>query len=125
MKRIYLVLIIVISLVSLSLYSTYAMFTASVETEDFVELSASILPTETRLQEYKRLTINAGESQSILLTIINSSENNLYYGVWYEMIKGTINDDITIAKLSSSTNKTSGSINMNETRYVKVVTKIY
>ena len=83
MKKSYLMLLIVIGLFSLALYSTYAMFTMSVETDDFVNLSASSLLTETQILEYERITINAKDIKIIDFNINNNTTSNLYYGAWY------------------------------------------
>ena len=83
MRKIYLLIIIVVGLFSLALYSTYAMFTMSVETDDFVNLSASSLLTETQILEYERITINAKDIKIIDFNINNNTTSDLYYGAWY------------------------------------------
>ena len=102
-KKNYLMLIIVIGLISLSLYSTLAMFTASVNTNDIVNLTASTLPTDTEIIEYERVSIKAGEEKTVEFTVNNSTSNSLYYGVWYEMINpSSITDDVIVAKLQET-----------------------
>ena len=119
MKKSYLILLIIIGLFSLALYSTYAMFTANVETDDFVNLSASSLPTETQIQEYERITINANDTKIIDFNINNNTTSNLYYGAWYEMVEPTsINDNIIIAKYIDSESETFGSINASSKKKV-------
>lgn len=59
-KNTYLLLVTVIGLVSLAIYTTYAMFTASLDIGGFVDLTASNLPTDTSVIEYERLTLSAG-----------------------------------------------------------------
>ena len=109
MKKNYLLGLIVLGLISLSVYSTYAMFTASVETNDIVSLSASTLPTESEIVEYERLTIKSKEKKVIEYTVNNNTDNSLYYGVWYEMINpNSINDDIVIGKSEDTQNDTLG-----------------
>ena len=76
MRKGYLLLLIVIGLFTLALYSTYAMFTASIETDNFVNLSASSLPTETRIQEYERITIKAKDTKIIDLNISKNTTSN-------------------------------------------------
>ena len=111
MKKNYLLGLIVIGLISLSVYSTYAMFTASVETNDIVSLSASTLPTNSEIVEYERLTIKSKEKKVIEYTVNNNTDNSLYYGVWYEMINpSSINDDIVIGKSEDTTNDTLGQL---------------
>ena len=111
MKKNYLLGLIVLGLISLSVYSTYAMFTASIETNDIVSLSASTLPTESEIVEYERLTIKSKEKKVIEYTVNNNTNNSLYYGVWYEMINpSSINDDIVIGKSEDTTNDTLGQL---------------
>ena len=122
MKRNYLLSIIVIGLISLSLYSTYAMFTASVTTNDIVNLSASTIPTNTETIEYERLTIKSKEKKVIEFTVSNNTNSSLYYGVWYEMIKPTsINDDIVIGKKEDTQNDTLGQLSSNTNAKVSFV----
>ena len=122
MKRNYLLSIIVIGLITLSLYSTYAMFTASVSTNDIVNLSASSIPTNTETIEYERLTIKSKEKKVIEFTVSNNTNSSLYYGVWYEMIKPTsINDDIVIGKKENTQNDTLGQLQSNSNAKVSFV----
>ena len=111
MKRNYLLSIIVIGLIVLSLYSTYAMFTASVSTNDIVNLNSGIISTNTETIEYERLTIKSKEKKVIEFIVSNSTNNSLYYGVWYEMIKPIgINDNIIICKKEDTQNDTLGQL---------------
>ncbi len=119
MRKGYLLLLIVIGLFTLALYSTYAMFTMSIETDDFVNLSASSLPTETQILEYERITINAKDTKIIDFNISNNTTSNLYYGAWYEMVEPTsINDNIIIAKYVDSESETFGSIDASSKKKV-------
>ena len=124
MKKNYLLIIIIIGLIILSLYSTYAMFTETVETDEIINMNASVLPLESKIVEYEQITINGNEAKSIMVNISNSTESNLYYGVWYEMVNPTsINSNIEIAKLTSSTDSTQGQINVGIEKNVKIVIK--
>ena len=122
MKRNYLLSIIVIGLLVLSLYSTFAMFTASINTNDIVNLTASNIPTGTETIEYERLTIKAGEKKTIEFTVKNSTSGSLYYGAWYEMIKPTsINGDIQIAKAQDTQNDSLGQLSTGSSAKVSLV----
>ena len=124
MKKNYLLGIVVMGLIVLSLYSTYAMFTESVETDEIINLSASTINLNSEIVEYEQITINGNEAKSIMVNISNSTESNLYYGVWYEMVNpASINDNIEIAKLTSSTDSTQGTINTGVEKNVKIVIK--
>ena len=118
-RKSYLIILSVLGLFTLALYSTYAMFTMSIETDDFVNLSASSLPTETQILEYERITINAKDTKIIDFNINNNTTSNLYYGAWYEMVEPTsINDNIIIAKYIDSESETFGSINASSKKKV-------
>ncbi len=122
MKRNYLLSIIVIGLIVLSLYSTFAMFTASINTNDIVNLTASNIPTGTETIEYERLTVKAGEKKTIEFTVKNSTSGSLYYGAWYEMIKPTsINGDIQIAKQEDTQNDSLGQLSTGSSAKVSLV----
>ena len=122
MKRNYLLSIIVIGLLVLSLYSTFAMFTASINTNDIVNLTASNIPTGTETIEYERLTVKAGEKKTIEFTVKNSTSGSLYYGAWYEMIKPTsITDDIQIAKAQDTQNDSLGQLSTGSSAKVSLV----
>ena len=121
MKKVYLLVIVIVSLIVLALYSTYAMFTADLNIGEFVELTASTLPTEGYTQEYETIGIDAYQSKTINLNIKNSTSNSLYYGVWYEMKDpSTINSNIKIGLLSTIPNPVSGQVASNETKLVKI-----
>ena len=124
MKRNYLLSVIVMGLIVLSLYSTYAMFTETIETDEIINMDASLIPLESKIIEYEQITINGNQAKSIMVNISNSTESNLYYGVWYEMVNPTsINSNIEIAKLTSSTDSTQGQINVGVEKNVKIVIK--
>ncbi len=122
MKKSYLIIISILGLITLAMYSTYAMFSATVETEDFVNLTASNIELDSQIVEYERITIKAKDSKIIDFNINNNTTSNLYYGTWYEMvIPNIINDDIIIAKYVNSEDDTFGLINSNSSKKVTLV----
>ena len=123
-KKNYLMLIIVIGLISLSLYSTLAMFTASVNTNDIVNLTASTLPTDTEIIEYERVSVKAGEEKTVEFTVNNSTSNSLYYGVWYEMVNpSSITDDVIVAKLQDTVDSEIGQLSTGGSAKVSLIIK--
>ena len=87
-KETYLAFLIVISLVSLAIYSTYAMFNMELNTNNIVSINTTI-SLDTNLNEYEMFTINSYDTKQIELKVSNSKEESLYYGIWYEIISGT------------------------------------
>ena len=121
-KRNYLFSIVVMGLIVVSLYSTFAMFTASVNTNDIVDLTASTLPTDTEIVEYERVTLKSGDKKTVEFTVKNSTSKSLYYGAWYEMVNPTsINDKIQIAKKEDTANNTLGQLTAGSTAKVSLV----
>ena len=121
-KKYYLLLLLIITLASVSIYGTYAMFTSEIGIDAF-KLEASSIPVDQEIMEYEKITINANDSKTISLNVSNSTSQVLHYGAWYQMVSpNTINDDITIAKLTDSPDETSGTIdgNRNKTIYIYV-----
>lgn len=108
-KETYLLIIIVIGLMSLAIYSTFALFTASTTIEDVVGITAS-LDIGKGLTEYEVVTIEPGATKSIELNIANSYSDNIYYGAWYQVVQGNSGDlDIGLYE-DKNTNSSSGAI---------------
>lgn len=108
-KETYLLIIIVIGLMSLAIYSTFALFTASTTIEDVVGITAS-LDIGKGLTEYEVVTIEPGATKSIELNIANSYSDNIYYGAWYQVVQGNSSDlDIGLYE-DKNTNSSSGAI---------------
>ena len=121
MKKIYLIVIIIISLITLMIYSTYAMFTADLDIGDIFSLTASAVPIDGNINEYKTIAIEANDSRTINLDITNSTASSLYYGVWYEMVDpSSINSNITIGINNDSANPAIGQLASNATKRVSL-----
>ena len=122
MKRNYLISIIAMGLIVLSLYSTFAMFTETVETNDIVTMSASTLSIDSKIVEYERLEINSQDKKVIEFTVNNDTNNALYYGIWYEMVNPSVkNDDIIIGKKEDTLNDTKEQLMQGENAKVTFV----
>ena len=93
-KESYLILLIVVSLVSLGVYTTYALFTASTTLNDVVGITTT-LDIGKSMSEYEVVTIQPGETKLIELNIVNSYNDSIYYGAWYKIVQGN-SDDIQI-----------------------------
>ena len=87
----YLLLLIVLGLVSLGIYTTYALFTASTAINDVVGITAT-LDIGKSLTEYEVITVPSGETKLIELNVVNSYNGNIYYGAWYQIVKGNSSD---------------------------------
>ena len=108
-KETYLLLVIVIGLISLSVYTTYALFTASTTINDVVSFNAT-LSTDNNLIEYEMVTLSAGEVKKIEVNINNTYSTSLYYGTWYQVVSPSDTSDIVIGVPTESANPSSGAI---------------
>lgn len=122
-KESYLVLVIIIGIVMMCLYSTFALFSLEKTTsKDIISLNTSNVDVSLSISEYKQLALAAGEIKTVYLNVTNDNANTIYYGVWYQMVSpSTITTDITIAKIDWSANPTSGTISASTTLPVELV----
>ncbi len=121
-RKYYMLFLLILTLTVMGVYGTYAMFTHDINV-DAVNLQASNIPVDQEISEYQKITVNAHDAKTISLNLSNSTSQVLHYGAWYEMVSPTtINDNITIAKLTDSPDETSGTIdgNSNKTIYIYV-----
>lgn len=118
-KQSYLMLLIVVSLFSLAIYSTYAMFEAEIDTNNIVSIDTSI-SVDTSIEEYQITTVEPNNYKILSINLTNSQDTSLYYGVWIEKIN-TNNNDIYAYKLDDSKYPTVDIINNNETRNITIV----
>ena len=108
-KESYLILLIIISLVSLGIYTTFALFTASTTISDVVGITTT-LDIGKSMSEYEVVTVPAGETKLIELNVVNSYNNSIYYGAWYQIVQGN-NDNIQIGLYTEkNSNPSSGTL---------------
>lgn len=113
MKRIketYLLLLIVIGLFSLSIYSTYALFTEEYTVGMLNVNTGSYIVDLAKVNQYKHIDIYAGESKKVTFNLLNSTGTKLFYGVYtdstskcitfnydpnYSVIRGSIDNNVS------------------------------
>lgn len=118
-KQSYLMLLIVVSLFSLAIYSTYAMFEAEIDTNNIVSIDTSI-SVDTSIEEYQITTVEPNNYKILSINLTNRQDILLYYGIWIEKINAN-NNDISAYKLDDSKYPTVDIINNNETRNITIV----
>ena len=113
LKESYLLIIIIVGILSLCMYSSFALFSLEKTTSKdiFTMKAASDIETTLKIFEYKKITVSAGDNTSVMVNVNNDTGGSIYYGVFYEMVSpSTKTDDIGIYKIDWSANATSGSI---------------
>ena len=87
-KDIYLILVIVVGLIVISLYSTYALFTSEeITTNTAVNMSVGF-SYGYATNEVEILTIKAKERKEISVSISNTSSSSINYNLYYELVSG-------------------------------------
>ena len=109
-KESYLLLLIVLGLVSLGIYTTYAMFTSSVEIGD-ISLDTTLQYTF-KINSNEQFTIGSNSKIRFNAIVENDMSDTISYGVYYKMINpSTKEDNLIISEVTDSdTLKTSGPI---------------
>ena len=120
-KESYLILLIVVSLVSLGVYTTYALFTASTTLNDVVGITTT-LDIGKSMSEYEVVTIQPGETKLIELNIVNSYNDSIYYGAWYKIVQGS-SDDLAIGLYTSKNSNPSSGL-LEKTSNIKLLVGI-
>ena len=109
-KETYLLLLIVLGLVSLGIYTTYAMFTSSVEIGD-ISLDTTLQYTF-KINSNEQFTIGSNSRIRFNAIVENDMSDTISYGIYYKMINpSTKEDNLIISEVTDSdTLKTSGPI---------------
>ena len=109
-KETYLLLLIVLGLVSLGIYTTYAMFTSSVEIGD-ISLDTTLQYTF-KINSNEQFTIGSNSRIRFNAIVENDMSDTISYGVYYKMINpSTKEDNLIISEVTDSeVLKTSGPI---------------
>ena len=84
-KAVYLTGVIVVGLLFLTLYQTYAMFTSSVSSDTVLNLDTTI-NYEFAINGVKRFTLDAKTTLSFNMTIKNNTSKSLKYGIYHKVM---------------------------------------
>ena len=117
-KEAYLVFLIVIALISLALYSTYAMFSMDINTNNIVSIDTTI-EINTNIDEYQIFTMDSYSTKNLELKISNNKEESIYYGVWYEVLSGK-NYNLKGYKINTSSSATVDIISIKEEKNISL-----
>ena len=104
-KQIYLLLIIVLGIITLSVYSTYSIFTLEAESTDIVSIhTPSSLSVSYSSYEYKQVTVSKNSFINTDIDIYNNLDYELCYSIWYKIA----NDNVDNSKVKVYQNTDSG-----------------
>jgi len=111
-KQIYLLSIIIVGIIALSVYSTYALFTFESSTTDIVSIhTPKSLTISENVYEYQQIVIEPNTITTTNIDIYNSFDYEICYSVWYKIIgDNDIRSKIQIFEQTNENLKTSGVI---------------
>ena len=116
-KDIYLILTIVLGLVTISLYSTYALFTnEEITTNTAVNMSVGFSYSFST-NEVEFITLNAKESKEISVSISNTSSSSINYNLYYELVSGD-EASLEAGYTSNTENPTNGVLDASSSKTV-------
>lgn len=123
-KQIYLLSIIVFGIITLSVYSTYAIFTfESGTSDDIVNLhTPNSLAVFTDLYEYKRISANKNGMITTDVDIYNTFDYDICYSVWYKIASKNIDSSsVKIYQLTDNDITASGTLEKASSRRIKLL----
>lgn len=110
-KQSYLLIIIIVGIIALSIYSTYAIFTFEGSTSDIVSLyTPNSLKINVSSYEYKQLTVEPSSYITTDVDIYNTSDTSICYSLWYQAVGSTNKDLVQVLEHTSSKVSTSGTL---------------
>ena len=118
-KESYLLIIIIVGVLSLSMYSSFALFSLEKTTSnDIVTMrAANNIETNINVYEYKTVTVDANSNLAVMVNVKNNTSNSIYYGVYYENVPV----GVKVTKIDWSENNATGNINGNTTLPVELM----
>lgn len=108
-KQIYLLTIIIVGIIALSVYSTYALFTFESETSNVVTIhTPTSLQISENIYEYQQITVKENSVVTIDIDIYNTFDYDVCYSIWYKIIGEFEEENIQIFQKSKELLTSSG-----------------
>lgn len=122
-KQIYLLTIIIVGIIALSVYSTYALFTYESSTSDIVSIhTPNSLQIYENIYEYKQIVLEPNSVTTTDIDIYNRYDYNLCYSIWYKVASQNIDENkIQVFENSREVLTSSGILTSSNSIRVKIV----
>lgn len=118
-KQIYLLLVIIVGIIALSIYSTFAIFTFDSQTKEAINISLpNTLEISSNVYEYKQIELDPNSNKIADIDLYNTFDYDLCYSVWYKIIE---DDNVEIYELSKDNLTTSGVLTASENYRVRLL----
>lgn len=93
-KQIYLLIIIIVGIIALSIYSTYAIFTLESQTSDIVNIhTPNTLQISENISEYKQIALAKNSYVTTDIDIYNSLDTDMCYSIWYKVVNNNVSNN--------------------------------
>lgn len=110
-KQIYLLMIIIVGIMALSIYSTYAIFTFEDQTSNVVSIhTPNTLKISEDIYEYRQITVNKNSYITTDIDIYNPNDYDLCYQIWYQIIGNNIDESLVKLYQNTSNNQLSSGV---------------
>lgn len=122
-KQIYLLMIIIVGIIALSVYSTYALFTFESTTGDIVSIHIpKSLTISENVYEYQQIKIPPNQVVTTDIDIYNAFEYETCYSVWYKVLGDLeTKNNVQIFEHNEQTLSTSGTISPNTHLRINII----
>jgi hypothetical protein len=121
-KQIYLLTIIIVGIIALSVYSTYALFTFESETSNVVTIhTPTSLQISENIYEYQQIKVEKNSVVTIDIDIYNSFDYDVCYSIWYKIIGEYEEEKVQIFQKSKELLTSSGILLAQQNIRVTVV----
>ena len=93
-KQIYLLIIIIVGIIALSIYSTYAIFTLESQTSDIANIhTPNTLQISENISEYKQIALAKNSYVTTDIDIYNSLDTDMCYSIWYKVVNNNVSNN--------------------------------
>lgn len=122
-KQIYLLSVIIVGIIALSVYSTYALFTYETVTSDIVTIhTPKSLKISENIYEYQQLVLTPNSVTLTDIDIYNTFDYEVCYSVWYKIIGDSdIQNKVQIFEKNGGNLSTSGTLSATTNLRVTIV----
>ena len=115
-KQIYLLAVIIIGIIALSVYSTYALFTFESSTSEIVSIhTPKSLKISENIYEYQQISVAENTITTTDIDIYNTFDYDVCYSIWYKVIENDIETNkVQVFEINSEKLTSSGTLNQSE-----------
>lgn len=122
-KQIYLLLVIIVGIIALSVYSTYALFTFESTTGDIVSIHIpKSLKISENIYEYQQIKVGPNQVVTTDIDVHNAFDYEVCYSVWYKVLGSLeVQNKVQLFEHNDKSLTSSGTIAPNTHLRIKII----